>query len=274
MWRSEIEAVLDAVNHAAKYVQARQQARDRCRCPRRSRQEVATVFSDTDIFSSRENMVDLVTSDTWPQAGEQNNITAVFSSLDAHMGAVWHIGPSETRYFALIASSDSRCPYIIRSGVAPPDLATMARILKRTFEDCDVYNTAIGSGSMSFFTDSWYRQIWNIKYSYGVFFSRGARSFMAWLQYLRMPIPTVQGSPRSPIAQPVSSLNGSTVPGIFDDRPDEKERKKLLRRLFREEARAWTIIARRCRKQGVDCCALFGGNLPPSRLKARPSIEE
>jgi hypothetical protein len=44
--------------------------------------EVATVFSDTDIFSSRENMVDLATSDTWPHAGEQNSISAAFSSLD------------------------------------------------------------------------------------------------------------------------------------------------------------------------------------------------
>lgn len=37
VWRSEIEAVLHREDPAAQNLQARQQTRDRCRCPQRSR---------------------------------------------------------------------------------------------------------------------------------------------------------------------------------------------------------------------------------------------
>jgi hypothetical protein len=167
----------------------------------------------------------------------------------------------------LIAASRGRrplCLYIVQSCTTLPDQTTVARIIKRTFEDCDVYHTTQDNGSLNLRASRQYRDIWNIKKSYGVFFSYGDQSFTKWLQHLQMAVPTRQGSPRgindtgriifqreyTPWHDPRLIYGGSYA----------RIKKKFLKLLFFKEAKAWTAISRERRQGGTNCCTFCAGD--------------
>ncbi|KAL5001181.1 hypothetical protein BDV10DRAFT_182743 [Aspergillus recurvatus] len=151
------------------------------------------------------------------------------------------------------------CVYLTESSAAqPPQPADLARIIKTTFENCDVYHTTRDNGTLNLKTEKEYRDIWNLKDPYGFFFSYGGPSFFKWLKAMDSPVPTRQGSPRGPTdtGQILFSREYSPWhdPRHIYGGPWADLKKKFLKRFFEAEATAWIEIARQRKIQGINCC--------------------
>ncbi len=155
----------------------------------------------------------------------------------------------------------SICVYLVREAISPPSKDELARTIKETFEDHDVYHTTLNNGTLNPRARKRYRDIWNIKDSYGVFFSYGGRSFVKWLRALRQPLPTRHGSPRGPGDVGCTNIFGRTYSPWHDPRyvyggPNGEMRKKFLRRLLTAEVTAWAKMAQQSIREGTKCCLL------------------
>ncbi|CRG87257.1 hypothetical protein PISL3812_04274 [Talaromyces islandicus] len=178
----------------------------------------------------------------------------------------------------LIATSRSSrplCLYIVQSCTTLPDQTTVARIIKRTFEDYDVYHTTRDNGTLNLRQIRQYRDIWNIKKSYGVFFSYGERSFRKWLKHLQMPVPTRQGSPRGPDDTGRIIFQRQYTPWhdprLIHGGRRATMKKRFLKRLFFKEAQAWTTISRERIQRGANCCTFCAGDPPEEPAEDHPN---
>ncbi|KAL2127143.1 hypothetical protein VTI74DRAFT_11257 [Chaetomium olivicolor] len=157
------------------------------------------------------------------------------------------------------ASRSPICVYLVRDSTEPPNQDELARIIKRTFEDHDVYHTTRNYGTLSIRDMKECRSIWNLSHTYGVFFSGGGSSFVKWLKALGKPLPTRQGSPRGPrdtgrimFTREYQPWNDPRIMyGL-----DRDIQKKFFKRLFVAEVTAWARIAQERIWQGNDCCPL------------------
>ncbi|KAL4800143.1 hypothetical protein BDV19DRAFT_171837 [Aspergillus venezuelensis] len=147
----------------------------------------------------------------------------------------------------------------------PPEPPVLAQIMKTAFEDCDVYHTTRDNGTLNFKTLKKYREIWNLQDTYGVFFSYGESSFIKWLQHMEMPLPTRQGSPRTPNGNGKGIFEREYVPW-GDPRLIHwsGRRRKFCQRLIEAEALAWTTISYQRSREGLRCCTFCAGELDDS----------
>ncbi|OAP59036.1 hypothetical protein AYL99_06334 [Fonsecaea erecta] len=164
----------------------------------------------------------------------------------------------------------SLCVYVVQDSARPPDEDDLARIIKRTFEDKDVYHTTNNNGTSNLRTQKRYRDIWNLQKPYGVFCSYGGPSFSKWLRELKKPLPTRQGSPRglrdTGLIIFEREYNPWLDPRLLHGGPFADWKRKFLRRLFKSEAAAWVRVAERKRQQGIDCCDFCATELDESAV--------
>ncbi|KAI0514644.1 hypothetical protein F5B22DRAFT_225936 [Xylaria bambusicola] len=90
------------------------------------------------------------------------------------------------------------CAYIVHGlSQPPPSSHKLARMVKSTFEDCDVYHTTRGSGTWNLRHKSAYRNAnWNIEQSYSFVLPNGDKIFARWFKWLRISARERQGSPK------------------------------------------------------------------------------
>ncbi|KAH6842680.1 hypothetical protein B0I37DRAFT_382547 [Chaetomium sp. MPI-CAGE-AT-0009] len=158
----------------------------------------------------------------------------------------------------------SICVYLARESITPPSEEDLANIIKQTFEDYDVYHTTRNNGTLNLRTGKRDRDIWNLKDSYGVFFSYGGSSFVKWLRALDKPLPTKQGAPRVPedmghVAIFEREYSPWHDPRIIYGGPSGRRKQKFLGKLLTAEAMAWARIAQQSIREGKDCCMLCAG---------------
>lgn len=156
-------------------------------------------------------------------------------------------------------SPSSLCVYIVRGPTQPPNQDELARIIKTTFEDRDVYHTTRDNGTLNLRADSRYRRIWNIQKPYGVFFSYGRGSFVKWLRHWNKPLPERQGSPRGATKVLLMLTRVYTPwhdPRFFHGGPFAEMKRRFLKELFRVEVAAWVYNAWEKIRQGTMCCVL------------------
>ncbi|KAL2832932.1 hypothetical protein BDW59DRAFT_157081 [Aspergillus cavernicola] len=152
------------------------------------------------------------------------------------------------------------CVYLTQTSHAqPPQPPALARIIKATFEDYDVYHTTRDNGTLNLRAEQKYRNIWNLENPYGLFFSYGYQSFTKWLRNMDMPVPTRQGSPRKPTdtGRIIFTRDHSPWhdPRLMNGGPFAEQKREFLKQLLEAEARAWTAIASQKRRQNLHCCA-------------------
>ena len=162
--------------------------------------------------------------------------------------------------------SPALCVFIAREDTSPPSLDDLARTIKSTFEDHDVYHTTRHNGTLNPRSEKRERNIWNLRNSYGVFFSYGGRSFVKWLRALGKPLPTRQGSPRGPDEVGHEILFERRYSPWHDPRlihggTYAEMRKTFLRRLLTAEVAAWAGRARQLTREGERCCLLCAGEV-------------
>lgn len=152
------------------------------------------------------------------------------------------------------------CVYLVRESLELPNQDELGLIIKRTFEDHDVYHTTRNYGTLNPRNVKESQcDIWNLERPYGVFFSYGKSSFVKWLRRLGEPLPTRQGSPRGRHATGRVMFERNYGPwhdprliyGVYN-----REKKKFFKRLFVAEVTAWARIAQELISQGNDCCPL------------------
>lgn len=151
------------------------------------------------------------------------------------------------------------CVYIVKGALEPPTTDDLARIIKETFENRDVYHTTRYNGTLTLRAGKSYRSIWNLSKSYGVFFSYDSVSFAKWLEGLNQPLPTRQGSGRGRHDSGRSIFEREYSPW-HDPRlssrvPSRTMRKRFRKSLLTAEAIAWASIAKEKISRGVKCCA-------------------
>ncbi|KAK4235994.1 hypothetical protein C8A03DRAFT_36126 [Achaetomium macrosporum] len=156
-------------------------------------------------------------------------------------------------------SKSAICVYLVSDSTEPPNQDELARIIKNTFEDRDVYHTTRDYGTLNIRNMKEYQRIWNLERTYGVFFSYGKGSFVKWLRSLGKPLPTRQGSPRGPNDDGRIMFTRNYSPwhdprlihGIYNNML-----KKFWRLLFAAEVTHWARMAQERIQQGHDCCFL------------------
>lgn len=152
------------------------------------------------------------------------------------------------------------CIYIVRGALEPPCTGVLARTIKETFEDHDVYHTTRYNGRVSARTDIRACE-WNLRKPYGVFFSYGSRfSFVKWLEGLNKPLPTRQGSRRGPrdtgrcIFEREYHPWGGRREAIFHH--SLLTNLRFVEPLVTAEVIAWASVAIEKARRGIVCCAL------------------
>lgn len=167
------------------------------------------------------------------------------------------------------------CVYLVRDSLEPPSQDELGLIIKRTFEDHDVYHITRDYGTLNPRNGKESRDIWNLASPYGVFFSCGGSSFVKWLRRLGEPLPTRQGSPRGRHATGRVMFKREYSPwhdprliyGVY-----RRQTKKFFKRLFVAEVTAWAKIAQERIRQGNDCCPLCA-TIDPERPDGRSDFE-
>ncbi|CAI6071074.1 unnamed protein product [Clonostachys chloroleuca] len=159
----------------------------------------------------------------------------------------------------------SLCVYLNEFYKEPPSVADLARIITTTFQDHDVYHTTRDNGNLKLRTWNIYRDIWNLRNNYGVFFSYGDASFSKWLGDLGFPPPSRQGSPRGPFDTGRTMFerkyNPWQDPRLANNQARPSLRKKFVKELIMAEALEWARLARQSIMLGNACCCLCGGEL-------------
>jgi hypothetical protein len=164
-------------------------------------------------------------------------------------------------------SRTSLCLYLFQSSTEPPSRMDIGSIIKDTFENFDVYHTTRNNGNLNLRDQRDVNKIWNLKDIYGMHFSYGGSSFSKWVKFLQCPVPTRQGSPRGPEDSGRSMFTRDYTPwhdprliyGVF-----ALQRKKYIMKVVAGEARAWSQIAIRRQKEGIDCCEICAGPRQPT----------
>ncbi|KAI0849890.1 hypothetical protein F5Y00DRAFT_234096 [Daldinia vernicosa] len=160
-------------------------------------------------------------------------------------------------------SPSDLCVYIVHGSTQTPNQDELTRMIKTAFVDRDVYHTTRDNGTLNLH-DSKPRLTWNIKKSYGVFFSYGRESFVKWLRHWNKPLPERQGSPRGATDSGRLIFEREYSPwhdprGLYGG-PLAEKKEEILKELFRMEVTAWAHIAREKTRQGTICCVLCSEN--------------
>ncbi|KAK6542678.1 hypothetical protein TWF694_006622 [Orbilia ellipsospora] len=175
-------------------------------------------------------------------------------------GAVLIFGHLNSQVPARAAAPSPICVYLVKDTMELPNTEELAKIIKQTFEDRDVYHTVRDTEKLYPYNDKNSLIIWNWEKSYGVFMlpKHQNLNFSNWLDGLEKPLPTRQGSPRGPLDSGRTIFKRSIISwdwphGNYWEDLDHKS-KEFMKALFAQEAADWANIAQQKIQQGISCC--------------------